>query len=215
MAGTEMVKVIVDQRERNTELIAQLESEGVELDFRTMPVGDYAVSDRVCIERKTVSDFESSIINGRLFDQLERLKKGYELPIVVIEGDRAQFRLGGKVIGGTIVSIAIDYGIPVVMSDGPEHTAEIVAGIAKREQADGKREISLKGAARARTSEQFMEYVVGNLPGVGPKLSRALLGHFGSIAGIANASIEEIMGVDMVGKKKATEIHRTMHGKYA
>ena len=208
------LRVIVDQRERNFDLINGLEVNGVSVEVDTVPVGDYVVSDRVCVERKTVSDFESSIINGRLFDQLERLRETYKLPVLILEGDQDTFRLKHNVITGTIVSIYIDYGIPVLYSTGPENTAEIIASIAKREQKGGKREPSLKGGARAYTWEQFQEFVVGNLPGVGPKLAKSLLKHFKSIKRISNASIEDLMEVEKIGEKKAESIHEVINRLY-
>lgn len=209
-----MVGIIVDQRERNAELVSGLERLGCEIEFRTAPVGDYIVSDRVCVERKTISDFEGSIINGRLFDQLERLGETYELPILVLEGDRETFRMKHNVINGTIVAVYIDYGIPVLFSNGPANTAEIIASVAKREQSGKKREPSMKGAARAYTNNQFQEYVVGNLPGVGPKLARSLLKHFGNVRAVANADVEKLVEVEKIGKVKAQRIHDTINRAY-
>ena len=135
----EELSIIVDQRERNTELLDTLKEIGFNIDINLIPVGDYIVSDRVCIERKTVSDFESSIISGRLFDQLERLKETYELPLIILEGDQKDFRLGNNVINGTIASVYVDYGIPILFSKSAENTAELIASIAKREQNGKKR----------------------------------------------------------------------------
>lgn len=208
------LRVIVDNRERNQELIGNLEDLGLSIDIKTVPVGDYVISDRVCVERKTVSDFESSIINGRLFDQLERLSKSYKLPILILEGDHNEFRLGSNVINGTIISVYIDYGILVIFSKGPEHTAEIIAMIAKREQTGTKRAPSLKGGARAHSESQFQEFMIGNLPGVGPKLAKSLLKHFKSVKKIANASIEDLMEVEKIGEKKAEGIHKIINKLY-
>lgn len=210
----EELKLIVDQRERNSELISSLESRGFSIDTQTIPVGDYVLSDRICVERKTISDFESSIMSGRLFDQLERMKGTYQLPILLLEGDRGEFRLGENVINGTIISIYVDYGIPVMFSHGPEHSAEILAAIAKREQKGKSRDPSLKGGARAYTDSQFQEFVIGNLPSIGPKLAKSLLRHFGSIKRIANASPKQLMKVEKVGEKKAEQIHRIMNQVY-
>jgi ERCC4-type nuclease len=210
----ERIGIIVDQRERNTEIMTSLEGLGCDIDFKTAPVGDYIVSDRVCVERKTVSDFESSIINGRLFDQLERLRETYALPIVVLEGDQETFRLRHNVIIGTMVAIYIDYSIPVLFSDGPAKTAEMIAAIAKREQSGTRREPSLKGATRAYTNNQFQEFMVGNLPGVGPKLAKSLLKHFGNVKAIANADVSELVKVEKIGKVKARLIHNTLNHRY-
>ena len=208
------VKVIVDKRERNDELFEGLKSRGAEISFDTLHVGDYVVSDRICIERKTVPDFESSIMNGRLFEQLERLREHYDFPILVLEGNRNEARLDRNVINGTIASIYVDYSIPVMMSEGPGDTAEIIFNVAKREQNGTVREPSLKGAARAYTQEQFKEYVIGNLPGVGPKLAKSLLKHFGTVRSITNANIEELMEVEKIGEKKAERIHEILNKRY-
>lgn len=209
-----MPKIIVDKRERNGELLDALKERGSEISFKTLHVGDYVASDRICVERKTVSDFESSVMNGRLFEQLERLREHYDFPILILEGDGEGFKLKKNVINGTIASIYVDYSIPVMISDGPSDTAELIFDIAKREQGGKVREPSLKGAAHAYTSEQFKEYVIGNLPGVGPKLSRSLLKHFGTVKQIANASIEQLMDVEKIGKKKAGHIHEIMNREY-
>ncbi|MCL5430509.1 MAG: helix-hairpin-helix domain-containing protein [Candidatus Marsarchaeota archaeon] len=209
------IKLIVDQRERNAELIKSLEYLGLEIEVKTVPIGDYLASDRVCIERKTVADFESSIMNGRLFDQLERLRNEYDFPILILEGDQDTFRLKHNIINGTIVAIYIDFGIPVLFSHAPANTAELIANIAKREQAGGnRREPSAKGGARAYTNRQFQEFIIGNLPGVGPKLAKALLKHFGSIKKISNAKIEDLMEVEKIGKKKAERIHGVVNSAY-
>lgn len=209
------LKIIVDQRERNVELLGTLETLGFSVSMETIPVGDYIISDRICIERKTVSDFESSIINGRLFEQLEILKQTYKLPIIILEGDRETFRLKRNVIIGTIVSIYVDYGVPVIFSDGPENTAEILITMAKREQNGKAREPSMKGSTRAYTNEQFQEYIIGNLPGIGMKLAKSLLRHFGSVKAIANASVKELVKVEKIGKKKAELIHKTFNHRYS
>lgn len=200
-------KVVIDTRERNSTIITELEAANAEIEFKTLAVGDYVISDRVCIERKTVPDFESSMMSGRLFDQLRRLRDGYEFPIVIVEGARDGFRLGMNAINGAIASIYVDHGMPVLFSPTPEDTAALILSMARMEQRDNAHGPSLKGSARARTSSQFQEYVVGNLPGIGQKLARALLLHFKSIRALANASPEEIMEVDKIGEKKAKAIH--------
>ncbi len=210
----EALKVIVDSRERNSELIGRMTSLGIEVEFRTIPVGDYVVSDRICIERKTATDFENSIMNGRLFDQIDRLKESYSLPMVVIEGGGEDFRLGSRVINGTIASIYADYGMLVIRTRDAKDTAETIASIAKREQDGSAREPSLKGGARARSSCEFQEFIIGNFPGIGPKLARSLLAHFGSVKRIMTAGERELMEVEGIGKLKAEAIHKTVNSAY-
>lgn len=206
--------VIVDSRERNPELLEALESKGITIDRRMINVGDFVLSDRVCVERKTVSDFESSIINGRLFDQISRLREHYQFPMLIIEGDSADFRLGSMVMSGTIASLYIDHGIVALALRSATETAEIMACIAKREQCNTSREPSAKGGAKAYTTEQLQKRIIGNLPGVGPKIAEMLLEHFGSVKSISNASKDELMKVDKIGKKKAERIHSIVNDNY-
>lgn len=208
------VKVIVDQRERGSGLMDNLKEKGIAVYMKTIPVGDYIISDRVGIERKTVSDFESSLISGRLFDQATRLRENYKLPIIIIEGDRSEFHLGKSIITGAIVALYIDYNTEVILSDDKTDTSNIIASIAKHEQAQNDIGPSLKGGKRAYTDSHFQEYMVGNLPGIGPKLAKSLLKHFKSVKNIANASVEELMKVEKIGKKKAKRIHETINNDY-
>jgi ERCC4-type nuclease len=207
------IHIIIDQRERNVELIESLYSLGIEPEVNTLDIGDYIISDRLCVERKTVSDFEKSIIDGRLFDQLERMKNTYELPIIILEGDSESFRFKHSVINGTIVSIYIRYGIPIITSNSPQDTASIILTIAKQEQ-NGAREPTKKNGKKAFSEQEYMENVIGNIPGIGPKLARLLLKHFGSIDSIAKADVKELMKVDKIGKKKAESIIKILDGRY-
>ncbi|MGC8669851.1 MAG: ERCC4 domain-containing protein [Candidatus Micrarchaeia archaeon] len=208
-----MLKIIVDDRERNDTLLKSLREKDIEIATRRLPIGDYIVSDRVCVERKTISDFEKSLIDGRLFEQIKRLKEYYEFPILVIEG-REEFRLKRSTINGAIARIYINYNVVSVAVDDEEGTAEFIAALARQEQQIEHREPSLKGNRKAYTGSQFQEYVVGNLPGVGPKTAKALLKYFGNIKRIANASTEELMRVENIGRKKSEQISRVLNEKY-
>jgi Fanconi anemia group M protein len=206
--------VVVDNRERNAELLSRLEELGVEVRVQTLPVGDYVVSDRVCIERKTVSDFESSIVNGRLFEQAKRLVEAYGYPIMIIEGEREEFRMKSAALNGAIASLYIDYSLPVMVTFSGSETAEMINYIAKHEQEKHMREPSVKGGVRSFTNNQFRERVIGNMPGIGLETARGLLSHFGSIRAIALADQKELMKVKNVGKKRAKAILELLSSEY-
>ncbi len=208
------LSVIMDNRERNTKLIGALEGAGMEVRIAPVPVGDYVISDRVCIERKTVRDFESSLMSGRLFDQVGRLKEHYPSPIILLEGSREEFRLSGNVIAGALAYLYIDSSVQVLMSESPEESAKLIELMARHEQEPNRREPSLKGGAKAYTDMEYQERIIGNLPGIGPKLAKSLLKRFRSIRGLANATVEELMEVDKIGKKKAGRIRLLMDAEY-
>ncbi len=209
------LKLIMDYRERNIELLESLNQENIKIEVQNLPVGDYLISNRICIERKTLQDFENSIIDGRLFDQLKRIKETYELPILIIEGINTQsFKLSKNVIDGTIIAIYIDYKAQIIFSLDVKDTSKIIAMIIKREQQDKKQEISIKGGAKAYTNKDFQLLVIGSLPGIGTKLAKKLLFYFGNIKNIANANIEDFMNIDKIGRKKAENIYSIINEHY-
>ncbi len=208
------ITIVVDKRERNAELIAELERL-CSIRFEIMPSGDYLISENICVERKTVRDFESSIINGRLFEQISALREDYQRPILLIEGDESDSSLYHGSVYGAIVSAYIRYGVQVVRSRGPKESAELLYIMARQESDGSTREISPKRGRRARSDDAFIEYIVGNIPGVGIMLARSLLKEFGSVRAIANANIEDIMRVDGIGRKRAQRVYEIMHREYS
>ncbi|KAJ6245723.1 DNA repair endonuclease xpf [Anaeramoeba flamelloides] len=50
-----------------------------------LKVGDFVLSDHICVERKTIPDLISSFKDGRLFRQITAMKKNYTLTILLIE----------------------------------------------------------------------------------------------------------------------------------
>ena len=59
-------KIIIDYREKNSLVASELIKLGFEIEFRELKVADYLVKN-TAIERKTVGDFISSMINRRLY----------------------------------------------------------------------------------------------------------------------------------------------------
>jgi len=210
----EGVKIIVDNRERNIELLEGLAKSGVEMSFAQLPVGDYILSDRMCVERKTVRDFEGSVMNSRLFDQMDRLSSGFQKPILILEGDESEFLLQPNVVLGTIVSIYSDYSVQVIRSSCVSETSLILSKLAEREQKNAKREPRIVGSKRAFTDSQWQVLILGTIPGVGPKLAKSLIMRFRTISNVAAASEKELREVDKVGKKKAKRIRDILTAEF-
>ncbi len=210
----EKVKIIVDNREKNAELLELLSGKGVELSFAQLPIGDYIVSDRMCIERKTAQDFENSIMNGRLFEQVERMCASFPKPVLLLESQEHEFTLSPNVITGAIAAIFADYNTQVIRSCGVEETATIIEKIAKREQSKEKREPKVVGRKKAYTIPEWQMLMLSSVPGVGPKLARSLLRHFHSIKNVSNASAEDLEKVDKVGEKKAAMLFSVFNEQF-
>ncbi len=211
------LKVIVDQREIRSPVARALEKLGLDVELKTLEVADYIVSDRVGIERKTTSDFLSTLMGGRdLFGQISDLARTFERPLLIIEGDGLYTtrQIHPNSIRGVLASIAIDFGVPILFSRDEEDTAALISIMAKREQTEEKREISLHGKKTFMTLKEQQEYVISSLPEIGHAVARNLLKHFGSVEKIMKATREELMEVGLVGPKTAERIKEVVGGNY-
>ena len=65
--------VVCDYREKDMSNL--LKDLGVKVSITSLPCGDFLVGNEIVIERKSHSDFVSSIIDGRIFNQIKSSKR--------------------------------------------------------------------------------------------------------------------------------------------
>ena len=208
------VKNFVDSRER--EMAKLLESLGLLVTVKNLEVGDYVVSDRVAIERKTAHDFVSSIIDPKrnLFRQIADLARTYERPVLILEGrDLYTTQMNAGSIRGAMISVAVDYGVPIIPTEDRNETVAVIAQLAHREMREG-REPKVHGHKTARTLKEQQEYLISAISSVGPTVAKNLLKHFGSVEKIMTASSEQLQEVELVGPKIAQRIRELVGGDY-
>jgi DNA excision repair protein ERCC-4 len=80
-------RIVVDERERRSGIPDLLRQAGALIDFAQLKVGDYVVSPKTAIERKTIQDLLNSIYDGRLFVQCSQLNEHYAKPVLIVEGN--------------------------------------------------------------------------------------------------------------------------------
>jgi DNA excision repair protein ERCC-4 len=80
-------RIVVDERERRSGIPDLLLQAGAIIDFAQLKVGDYVVSPKTAIERKTIQDLLNSIYDGRLFVQCSQLNEHYAKPVLIVEGN--------------------------------------------------------------------------------------------------------------------------------
>jgi Fanconi anemia group M protein len=213
-AGQFVGSIFVDSREKD--MAKLLEEHGLVVTVRNLEVGDYVVSDRVAVERKTAQDFVSSIIDPErnLFRQIRDLAQSYDRPILILEGrDLYTTQMSASSIQGALASVAVDYGVPIIPTDDQNDTANVIALLVRREGEKG-REPKVHGHKTARTLKEQQEYLVSAIPSIGPTVAKNLLKHFGSIEKIMTASAEELQEAPLVGPKIAERIRELIGGEY-
>ena len=199
--------VVSDYREKET--VAALKSFGAHVNKTSLPVGDFVCSDRVIVERKDHSDFIASIIDGRIFDQAERMKESYEKPIFIIEGNSNR-DISINALKSAIAVLTIDHGISVISTKNPKDTALTVFWLAKKEQHATNRKVSVRGNKKSRDHDLLKERIVCSLPGVSTVLCKRLLEHFTSVESIFSATEDELTEVEGIGKKMARNIRQVV-----
>ncbi|PSH01320.1 MAG: hypothetical protein BRC27_02505 [Nanohaloarchaea archaeon SW_10_44_10] len=180
-----------------------------------LDVADFLVSDRAAVERKQVSDFVDSIVDNRLFSQITDLHQ-FDVPVIIIEGDNLYTHrdIHPNAIRGALASISMDHQIPILWTDDEKDTAETLASMAKREQEEEERNISVRGNRSGKTQKELQKFVTAGLPDVNKKIAERLLEEFGTIEKTFTASEEELKKVKGIGDKKAGKIRSIVETEY-
>lgn len=206
--------VIADVREKKCSVNNYLENLGAVVKILPLEVGDFICSERVCVERKTGNDFISSIIDGRLFKQAKELKDNFPKPIILVEGKYYAGGMNENAIKAALVSIILNYGIPVIMTNDEKETARTIFWLAKKEQIGSKIEMGIKGRKKPKKLKDLQEHVISGLPGVSETLSKRLLRKFKTVKNMANAKEKELLEVEGVGKVLAKRLHELLNKEY-
>ena len=220
-ADGETVQIVVDQRELDSHIARNLSKRAdVETSLETLAVGDYVVSDRVAVERKTLADFMDTLLGEErsLFEQAKDLTRHYPRPVMLLEGEGdlySERNVHPNAVRSALASIAVDWGISVLRTKDAQDSADMLHTLAKREQLDSGREVSAHGEKQTKTLDEQQEYVVSSIADVGPVTARSLLAHFGSVEAVLTASEDELMEAKGVGQVTASRIREVVASEYA
>ncbi len=216
----DVVEVVVDQRELDSTIARDLSTrDGVDTRLETLAVGDYVVSDRVVVERKTVSDFLDTLLGEErsLFEQARAMSRHYARPVLLVEGGDlyGERNVHPDAVRGALASLAVDFDVSVLHVADEGGTADTLAVLAKREQRTRDRAVSAHGEKGAKTLDERQEYVVSAVGEVGPVTARSLLEHFGSVEAVMTATETQLMDVDGVGEVTAGRVREVAGSDYA
>jgi len=205
---------MVDSREPDSVCDA-LEALGAEIEMRQLEIGDYILSDRLVVERKTRADFEASIVDGRLFSQVSDLCTALPRVVVIVEGDAPDgSRLPRGALLGAYAALISDFGCVLFFTRSPSATAEMLYALTHHEQVAKSHAMPVYAKRKARSFADRQRAVVEALPNVGPILAEALLGYFDTVENVMGAPESELRVVGKIGKKKAAELRKLLSTRY-
>jgi DNA excision repair protein ERCC-4 len=218
------IRIVVDEREKNSQIPSLLKVMGVFVDYKQLAIGDYIVSPETAIERKTIHDLINSIYDGRILVQCSDLITYYSKPFIIIEGNIADLDTREKIdpdskliidkiriAYDTMIKIALDFKIPILYTPSIHYTAELLihlASITLKDQTDAGP--LLKKIKKSNPFYIQQLYVLTSIPGIGTKLATRLLDKFHSPKNVLNASIADLARVPGLGNMRAERIRKLL-----
>ena len=208
------LRIVVDEREKKSGIPDLLRAVGINIEMKTLPVGDYIVAPETVVERKSIKDLISSVFDGRLFDQCNRLKENFQFPIILMEGNMDEINEiteNPLIFYGAVSSIALDFKIPVLATPSADHTAKLLVSMCSRKELPTGP--FLKKIKKSNDIQKQQLVALSSLPGVGEKLAIRMLEKFGSPSKVFNASSTELAKVQGLGNARAKKIKKMLEMK--
>lgn len=201
--------IVADDRERGGGVIEHLgQLSGVQVEVRRIEEGDYVVEGQFVVERKTLTDFGRSLLDGRLFSQVARLAQSSRRGVMVLEGTAQDIRalnVTRDSLQGALITVSVFYGIPILRAQDPAETARLILYLARQARRVASGGVARHGY-RPKGSRARQLFVLQGLPGIGPGRAAKLLNRFGTIQGVVNAPAEALAAIDGIGEKTAGRI---------
>lgn len=213
--------ILVDYRERNSEVVEELAKLGAPLRFENLDAGDYLIAGKVVVERKSCNDFVSSIIDKRLFEQTRYMLQTQLKPVVIVEGDFAKtlaFRkVGYPQVYGAIAAL-VDMGVSVLRTGSSVETAYAIYYIYKRHAEPSRKEylqpVKVKVVKSNKSIETVQLNMVAAIPGISRELAHRILMHFKTPRRFFKASPAELRRVEGLGEARIAKILEALDTVY-
>ena len=208
-------RIVCDHRERPSGVPTALAKHpDTEVTIQHLPLGDYEINDLI-VERKTLTDFARSVTDGRLLNQIARLARQRNKRVCLfIEGttkDYPNLSIPPTAFRGALVTVAVVFCVPILRSATVPDTADLILYAARQLNRRNARPLRRFGTNPGDLTRQ-QRFMLQAIPGIGPVKAADLLHAFGSPAGIATATIEDLRIVEGIGESAAMKIYAAFHG---
>jgi len=197
--------VIADTFERRSGIPQRLVEAGLDVEVRGLGVGDYAAG-RTLVERKTVLDLHGSIMKGRFWPQIGRLRLACGLPYLLVEGDDLDAGpLRPNAIRGACLALA-ELGVRVIRSRDADDSARWLSVLARRRRSSERPAYTQRPKLRRDDAEAMLAAVRG----ISRTTACALLDRFGSVENVLRSDESEWLSVPGVGPSRARALRRAI-----
>lgn len=227
-----MPKVIVDSREFRSELPCLIHRRGIEVVPLMITVGDYILTDEICVERKSISDLIQSLQGGRLYNQCQQMTRFYPKAILLIEFDQNRpFHLQGRYmlsrdsdsnnsnIMQKLQLLTIHFPrLKIVWSPSPYATAQLFEEIKRNKDQPNPETVTKAGledpsqdyaAITERYNPNIYDFVM-KLPGISTKNVHSVMRHGNNLKDLLKMNLQQLTEL-LSSKKDAELLHSAMH----
>ena len=176
------LSIIVDHREPAA-IKKRLIKLGMEIKEEQLDIADYVLSDVVACERKTGADLVASIMDNRLFEQIDRLIETYKQHILILEDlpsafERIEWKKRKKHVFGALTYIFLRRQLPVVPTSSKGETAILLNRIASWTQEEKADPLIARKSPKKRTLRDDQIYFLQGLYNTGQKKGEILMNTF-------------------------------------
>lgn len=197
----EMVTLVADAAQKGNAVLTALGDKKVRVVYANLQVGDYQITDNVYVTYMTTDAFMRGLTDKRLYRQVLELKRAVPEPVLLVEGPSVYEVEGANpyLINGALAFISVLNRIPVLFSDGPEESADLLFMATNQMQFGLGYEVHAEDQkARKREYKEIQQDVLAALPGVGPIAAKALVKQHGSLKQIFNLTAQDLaeLGVE-------------------
>lgn len=223
--------LVIDSREnsRLSKLVMQqAKAIKVPCEKRWIEIGDY-VFDNVCFEAKSTTDFLGSVMNKRLWTQLDNMDRHYETNVVIIYGDMQEaihnviqhspskmpiatrsIMLNNKFLGA-IGRIVLDTDAKPFWVKSEEEAALIITAVSKMKPIT--RETIAPQIFKRITTDDLRIDLLSSIKGVSIKKAKQMINQYGSIMEIGECSAYELQAIEGIGETLAKRIISTLNSE--
>lgn len=220
---------------RETELISLLEKASPTI--KQLPIADIWIGMKeaemleggLVVERKSIRDFEASILDGRYREQRGRIlafcQEHKTQPVYVLEGYlSSQTRsLPKSTLMKYMNRLIMHYQIPVIQTASVQETSELIQTLVEQwkedptalqrttelvKVADG---LHVHKKANAADPRQFALACLAQCPGVSVKMAEAILDHYVTLRAVMNADAKEIEQIKVGTRKVGPVVSKRLH----
>jgi ERCC4-type nuclease len=213
-ASTDGPRLVVSPRIDDAGLSKALRQLDLYTDVKDLESADIVVSKRVAVAFRTVDQFIEGISDGSVMATLAKLKHEYLHPILIVQGEPEGEgnQASNSAVYDALSALLSEYHMPVLPTGNADETASAIQSLFRQEIAKQSKE--KKGVQTTLDVASRQMFLVQGLPNVSATLAQRLLERFGSVKGIADANVEELMKVDGIGRVIAEGIHTVLRRKF-